>query len=234
MPKMNCAKRGQTNRWTGLLPLTALHILITCLASQSWCAETGAAIEGTVVLPKAATPGTSTQRYQAGGAAPVTAEPLAAAVYLEGAPASGTAATPSAASMAQKGLQFAPGLLVVQKGTTVEFPNLDDIYHNVFSYSKTKRFDLGRYLKDEKPAVQTFDQPGVVKLYCEIHSHMRGIILVLDTPHFTKTGTNGTYRLGNLPAGKFVLKAWVDEKTTWEKPVELKTGETLRVDFPVK
>jgi hypothetical protein len=114
----------------------------------------------------------------------------------------------------------------------VEFPNQDDIYHNVFSYSKAKRFDLGRYLKDEKPAAQRFDKAGVVKLYCEIHSHMRATILVLDTPYFQKTDTNGTFRLTGLPAGKFTLKAWADEKNVWEKPVELKDGETLKLNFP--
>jgi len=115
-----------------------------------------------------------------------------------------------------------------------EFPNFDDEYHNVFSYSKSKRFDLGRYRKDEKPAVQVFDQPGVVRLRCEIHEHMRGTILVLDTPCFTKTDTNGVYRLENAPAGNFVLKAWVDEKTIYERSVEVKPGETLKVDFPGK
>ena len=95
-------------------------------------------------------------------------------------------------------------------------------------------FDLGRYRKDEKPAAQVFEQPGVVRLRCEIHEHMRGTILVVDTPCFTKTDTNGVYRLENAPAGNFVLKAWVDEKTIYERPVEVKSGETLKVDFPAK
>ena len=116
----------------------------------------------------------------------------------------------------------------------VEFPNHDDLYHNVFSYSKTKRFDLGRYRKDEKPAAQLFDKPGVVKLNCEIHEHMRGIILVLDTPYFTKTDTNGHYRLESLPAGRFTLKAWLNEKITLQREVELDTGKILVVDFPAK
>jgi plastocyanin len=217
----------------GLGRLGALLALCASLVNRAWCAEPTATIEGSITLPKSLAPAPAAPRYQSGPTA-AAPEPSAAVVYLEGAPATATAGAATKATMAQQNLQFAPGLLVIQKGTTVEFPNLDEVYHNVFSYSKTKRFDLGRYLKDEKPAAQTFDQPGVVKLYCEIHSHMRGTIVVLDTPHFTKTATNGTYRLGNLPAGKFVLKAWVDEKTTLEKPVELKAGETLRVDFPVK
>jgi hypothetical protein len=122
-------------------------------------------------------------------------------------------------------------VLPVQLGSAVKFPNGDDFYHNVFSYSKPKRFDLGRYRKDDRPPTQVFDQPGLVKLYCEIHGHMRGFILVLDTPYFIRTQTNGVYRLADLPAGRYTLKAWVDEKRTYEKPVELQAGQTIRVDF---
>jgi plastocyanin len=195
-------------------------------------ARAQATLEGVVKAPSLpATAPALNQRYQSKGAENLAApEQPVAVVYLEGqfpAPAS-----PPKAEMGQKHLQFGPGLLVVQKGTTVEFPNYDDFYHNVFSYSKPKRFDLGRYLKTEKPAAQVLDQPGTIKLFCEIHDHMRGTILVVDTPHFQKCATNGTYKLENLPAGKFVLKAWVNEKTTCEKPVELKAGETLKVDFP--
>lgn len=193
-----------------------------------------ATIEGVVNSPIAPPPPVSpsvAMRYGPGVkiATPDTAVPV---VYLEGSfPASTNTIK---VEIGQKNLQFMPGMLVVQKGTTVEFPNQDDLYHSVFSYSKVKRFDLGRYLKTEKPAAQTFDQPGVIKLFCEIHEHMRGTILVLDTPHFTKTSTNGTFKLENLPAGKYVLKAWLNEKTTWEQPVELKAGETLKANFPPK
>ena len=154
-------------------------------------------------------------------------------VFLEGAPlpANDPAATNTVA-MLQKGMQFGPGLIAVRKGTRVEFPNGDDFYHNVFSYSKAKKFDLGRFLKDEKPPAVTFDQPGVVKLYCEIHEHMRGTVVVLDTSYFVKTDTNGVYRLAGLPAGQFKLKAWIDEKTVREQTVDLKPDATARVNFP--
>ena len=101
----------------------------------------------------------------------------------------------------------------------------------MFSYSKTKRFDLGRYRKDEKPPVITFDRAGIVRLACEIHEHMEGVILVVDTPYFQKTDADGTFRLEGLPAGRFVLKAWVSEKQMHERPVELVPGARLRVDF---
>jgi plastocyanin len=159
-------------------------------------------------------------------------QPLAV-VFLEGQfPA--TTNPPPAAEMAQKDQQFVPTILPVRVGTMVEFPNEDDFYHNVFSYSKLKSFDLGRYKKEEKPPAILFDKPGVVRLNCEIHQQMRGVIVVLETPYFTTTGTNGNFHLENLPAGKFVLKAWLDEKHVREQPVELRDGDKLHIDFPVK
>jgi hypothetical protein len=134
--------------------------------------------------------------------------------------------------MEQSGYQFSPGVLAVQTGTEITFPNRDDDYHNVFSYSKTKRFDLGRFRKDETPPALVFDKPGIVRLYCEIHGHMRGIVLVLDTPHFAATSADGHFKLNGLPSGNFTLKAWLDEKTTLEQPVSLKPGKALHVEFP--
>ena len=131
-------------------------------------------------------------------------------------------------------MQCRPALLPVRVATAVAFPNDDGFYHNVFSYSKPKRFDLGRYRKDDPPPVQVFDKPGLVKLYCEIHQHMRGFILVLDTPVFTRTSTTGTYRLENLPSGDYLLKAWVDETLTYEQRVHLAARQTLHVDFGLK
>ena len=133
----------------------------------------------------------------------------------------------------QKNLTFIPSLLPVQVGTQVEFPNLDETYHNIFSYSPAKRFDLGRYRPEERPIPsQIFDTPGLVTLRCDIHEHMRGLILVLDTSYFVMTDPDGRFRLGGLPSGHYTLKAWIDSKTTREKPVELKNGQTLHVDFP--
>jgi plastocyanin len=161
--------------------------------------------------------------------------PPTAVVYLEGQfPAAATNTPPGTNVVWQRGMQFRPALLPVRAGTAVAFPNGDDFYHNVFSYSKPKRFDLGRYRKEDEPAMQVFDKPGVVKMYCEIHQNMRGVILVLDTPFFTRTDTNGFFTLTNLPAGKYVLKAWADEKHNSTKPVELPAGQTLHVDFDLK
>jgi plastocyanin len=189
-------------------------------------------IEGRVELPKTHSAPVMTKRYEVvtrGGV--LATNPPLAVVYLEGQFAK--PASIPAKQVAQKDLNFAPALLAVQTGTTVEFPNEDDTYHNIFSYSPAKRFDLGRYRRDEKPVpTQTFDTPGLVTLRCDIHEHMRGLILVLSTPHFTTTDADGHYRLSGLPAGNYVLKAWIDSRTTLEHPVEIKSGSALHVDFP--
>ena len=191
-----------------------------------------AVVEGRVELPKSHTAPVQAKRYEIvtkGGV--LSTQPPLAVVYLDG-------AFPQPASLptkqvAQKDLTFVPALLPVPVGTKVEFPSFDDTYHNIFSYSPAKRFDLGRYRPDERPIpVQVFDKPGLVTLRCDIHEHMRGLILVLNTPYFVMTNTDGHFRLSGLPAGHYTLKAWIDSRTTREKPVELKNGQTLHVDFP--
>lgn len=190
-------------------------------------------IEGTVQIPVEKPAPPSPARYQISATETVsTPEPPKAVVYLEGAfPAP---AAPPTVQLGQKGFQFTETLVPVQKGTRVEFPNMDDAYHNVFSYSKPKRFDLGRYRKDEKPASQLFDQPGVVKLYCEIHAHMRSTILVLETPYFVKSEADGRYRLvlKDVPPGQYTLKGWVNERITREVPVQVKDSGSAHIDFP--
>jgi plastocyanin len=187
-----------------------------------------------VELPRPSADRLQIQRYQNSAETPTgPPDPPMAVVYLEGnfpsvsSPARGV-------SMAQKNINFDPGLLAIRVGTTVDFPNMDDTYHNVFSYSKTKRFDLGRYRKDETPASILFDKAGVVTLHCEVHGSMRGTILVLDTPYFQKTDPQGVYRLHELPAGHYRLKAWVSEGDVRSHEVDLKPGTAMHVDFPAR
>lgn len=191
-----------------------------------------AVIEGRVALPKTHSAPVVNKRYEVvtkGGV--VATNPPLAVVYLDGSfPQSATVPT---AQMAQKDLTFFPLLLPVQVGTRVEFPNFDDTYHNIFSYSAPKRFDLGRYRADEKPVPsQIFDTAGLVTLRCDIHEHMRGLILVLDTPHFVITDAEGRYHLDGLPPGRYTLKVWLDSKTTLSRPVELAADSVLHADFP--
>ena len=191
-----------------------------------------ASVEGRVELPKSHSAPVMAKRYEIvtiGGV--LATQPPLAVVYLDG--SFPKPKSPSAKQIAQKDLAFLPSLLPVQVGTRVEFPNLDDAYHNIFSYSPAKRFDLGRYRPEERPIPsEVFDVPGLVVLRCDIHEHMRGLLLVLDTPYFIRTDEEGRFRLSGLPSGHYTLKAWIDSKTTREKSVDLKRGATLHVDFP--
>jgi plastocyanin len=209
----------------------ALMILAALVMAPSVC-RGGATIEGKVELPKTHFAPVASERYEIVTKAGVlTTDPPRAVVYVAGDFPKPTALKTK--EVAQKNFAFRPPLLAVEVGTKVEFPNLDDTYHNIFSYSPAKRFDLGRYPPNENPPpFQIFDKAGLVTLRCDIHEHMRGLILVLDTPYFAITDGEGRYRLTNLPAGHFTIKAWVDSKTTWEHPIDLKNGSALHVDLP--
>jgi plastocyanin len=213
-------------RLPGLLWLNAIFSLLPAALLAS------AAVEGHVELPKSHSAPVQAKRYEIvtkGGV--LSTQPPLAVVYLDGS-FSQPASLPTK-QVAQKDLTFIPALLPVRVGTKVEFPNLDDTYHNIFSYSPAKRFDLGRYRPEERPIpAEVFDKVGLVTLRCDIHEHMRGLILVLNTPYFVMTDTGGHFRLEGLPAGHYTLKAWIDSGTTREKPVELKSGQTLHADFP--
>lgn len=209
-----------------------LRWLFACAGALAVFASHAATIEGRVALPKTrATPVVNQRYYVVANAGVLSTNPPLAVVYVEG--AFPRPATPPVVSMTQKDLTFLPSLLPVQVNTRVEFPNHDDTYHNIFSFSPPKRFDLGRYRADERPAPSVlFDAPGLVTLRCDIHEHMRALILVLDTPHFLITEPDGSFRLTGVPPGRYTVKAWIDSKTTKETPVELTDDGTARVDFP--
>src|SRR4030088_1767328 len=169
------------------------------LAATQATAFSKASVEGRVDLPKTKSAPVMAKRYEVvttGGV--LGTNPPLAVVYLEG--SFPKPASLPAKQVAQKDLLFIPALLPVQVGTKIEFPNLEkDTYHNIFSYSPAKRFDHGRYRPDEKPVPsQVFDVAGLVTLRCDIHEHMRGLILVVGTPHFGTTDDSGRFRLSGL------------------------------------
>ncbi|MCX6877121.1 MAG: carboxypeptidase regulatory-like domain-containing protein [Verrucomicrobia bacterium] len=204
----------------------------TTLLLAATLAHADTVIDGHVELPKTKVTPVMAKRYEIvtkGGV--LSTNPPAAVVYLEG--SFDQPATQPVRQIIQKDLVFNPSLLAVQTGTKVEFPNQDDTYHNVFSFSPAKRFDLGRHRPEDRPVPsQVFDKAGMITLRCDIHEHMRGIILVLDTPHFVISGTDGNFKLGGLPAGTYKLKVWLDSRTTLEKSVTLTSGSTTKLSFP--
>lgn len=196
-------------------------------------AETGT-IKGRVPLGGVVVP-IALEKYTGKISGKVEAPPRpVAGVWLE-APNLRARSAAKVAAVEQRGYQFTNGLLIVGLGSEVAFPNLDPDYHNVFSLSKAKRFDLGRYKPDEKPSpVVTFDKPGVVRLFCEIHEHMRGTVIVVDSPYFTRTGEDGSFTLSGIAPGTYTLKAWVDDKRTWEQSITITGTRMLEVNLPAK
>lgn len=108
----------------------------------------------------------------------------------------------------QQNKRFAPGWAVVERGTTIEFPNLDAIYHNVFSLSAGNTFDLGLYRAGEGAKSFRFMNAGIVDLYCNIHPRMAASVLVLPNRHFAKVQPDGTFRIEGVPSGKRKIVAW--------------------------
>jgi len=211
---------------------SASWLLPTVLACSGPLLQADAVVEGRIALPKSQGGGVINKRYSiVNNAGVLSTNPPTGVVYVEG--DFPPTEPPGKLEIGQKDMVFVPTLLPVRVGSRVEFPNHDDTYHNIFSYSAAKRFDLGRYRPDEKPVpAVVFDQPGLVVLRCDIHEHMRGLVLVLNTPHFVRTDAEGHYRLEGLPAGRYVIKAWIDSRTTLSRPVEIKPGQTLRVELP--
>jgi plastocyanin len=156
-------------------------------------------------------------------------------VYLEEAPqAAFEAPAPGRAVLDQKNEAFVPYVLAVTVGSTVDFPNSDRVYHNVFSLSKPKRFDLGRYPKGQSRAVR-FDQPGVVRVFCEIHSHMNAFILVFAHRYFSTTDAEGRYRIEGVPAGAYTLAVWNDGQVRARREVRMAgSGDVAEQDFTVE
>ena len=130
----------------------------------------------------------------------------------------------------QKDANFDPHVLPVVVGTTVRWPNEDDIFHNVYSTSDAKEFDLGYYKKDKVPEVR-FDKVGKIDVFCAIHSKMHCIILVLPNPFFAHADERGHFTIQNVPAGTYKLKAWHERFPSKTIDVTVPaTGET-KVDL---
>ncbi len=131
----------------------------------------------------------------------------------------------------QRGYQFRPAVIAVQTGARAEFPNMDDEFHNVLSYTKICEFDLGRFAKGTPSAQVSFTKPGLVKVYCEIHQHMRCRIMVLDTPWFTLTDEQGRFSIKGIPPGEYQIKAMLPSEKTVKHTITIRDGQTTPVQI---
>jgi plastocyanin len=169
-----------------------------------------------------------------GGATPDLPNLLRSVVYLEEAPRPAFEPNDDAhAIMDQRNETFVPHVLAITTGTVVDFPNSDKFYHNVFSLSKARRFDLGRYATGESKRI-TFDRPGIVRVFCEIHSHMNAYILVFNHRYFAVSDDEGRFHIDNIPPGTYSVVAWHEGTSAEPKSVTVPDGAAAELDFSIK
>ena len=216
-----------------LMVAAALPLVMPAAASSPASRPMAAgAIRGTVTVPAAPAPERPLVAA-VGGHAHAPADRRRAVVYLESAPQHAFEETrPGRVRMDQRGEQFVPRVLAVTVGTVVEFPNSDTTFHNVFSLSRVKTFDLGRYRPGRTGAV-TFDRPGIVPIFCDIHSHMSAYVLVFRHPFFAVTDAQGRYRIANVPAGTYTLLAWSELGRAAASRVTVPEAGVADADFTI-
>lgn len=149
-------------------------------------------------------------------------------VYIEKAKAAPAPRDP--VRLSQKGSTFTPGVLLVRAGTKVEFANEDKIYHDVFSLTPGAQFDLGLYRGGESRTM-TFDRPGEIDVYCNIHPQMNAKVLVLQNEHYGQPGPGGSYAIAGVPPGRYTVVAWTAEHKPERKEIEIQPGRAASLDF---
>ncbi len=195
-------------------------------------------IDGTIVVQHKLTKRkvtASADLYQRGAAVklgadreqdPLDYERSHVVVYVEG----DLPSSPITAELSQQDRQFAPDLVVVPAGSTVSFPNMDPIFHNVFSLSKAKSFDLGNYPQGKTRAV-VFPKPGIVFVDCHLHPNMSAVIVVTPNRWSTKADASGRFVLPDLPPGTYTVVAWHKTAGFFRKTVRVSDAGNAAVEF---
>lgn len=222
--------RNTRSRLCGVLAACGLGALAAASAPPARIttapARTGT-IEGRVALPGA--PRRVAQRYIGAQAPSQTVQVVPPVVLVTTSPRA-RAGAGERVQLTQRDTAFRPGVVIVGIGATVEFPNQDPFFHNVFSYSAPKRFDLGRYPRGESRSV-TFDEPGMVKVYCEVHDFMRSVVVVTQHTLHAVVGADGSFTITGVPPGRHTLLLWHPEHGSREVVVEVRDGATARVEL---
>jgi plastocyanin len=199
-------------------------------------------ISGTVLIKKKLTRRNVTAAvsvYQRGTAVklgkdaeedPIAYEMSRVVVYLEG--PVGVATEPSNAQqqIQQLDRRFLPDLVVVPAGSTVSFPNMDPIFHSVFSLSKAKAFDLGSYDKGETRKV-LFSKPGIVDVYCHLHPNMAATVVVTPNRWYARVDSSGHYQIPDVPPGQYTVVAWHKAAGFFRRPIVIEAGHAATADF---
>ena len=216
-----------------LAPAGAIAFGIFVCAAAAGAPQGTGSIAGKVTLTASRGGPLATSAYGRRDVAPkapdAAPEARRVVVYVTGA-RPGSAPPPMRARIAQKDEQFRPQLTAVTVGSTIDFPNEDPFFHNVFSLSRARTFDLGRYPSGESRE-RTFPRAGIVKVYCDIHSHMSALVMVLDHAFFTIPTEDGAFTLPPVPPGDYTLVAWHERIGEQRQRIKVAAGSTTRATF---
>jgi plastocyanin len=194
-------------------------------------------IRGTVTLPASA-PGRRPSVSRPGGTSAADRQQDAldrqtSVVYLDNMPRGMAGESiERRARLDQRGQRFVPHIVAIGVGGSVDFPNSDPFFHNVFSLSDVRSFDLGRYASGRSKTVK-FDKPGVVRVFCDIHAHMSAFIFVFAHPYFDVTDGQGRYRIDGIPAGTHSIVLWNETLDPETRQVTIPDGGEVEVNFTI-
>jgi plastocyanin len=206
--------------------------LVWLATARAWGQGATGRIEGQVKLvlpPASVVPSGVYPTRRVSKQQPKASEISNVIVFLKDAPHRGEL-PPMNVTITQKDEAFVPRVVAITRGSTIEFPNSDPFFHNVFSLSKGANFDLGRYPRGVSKSRQ-FPNAGLVKVYCHIHSHMTASIMVFDHPYFRIPSAEGAFTLDDVPAGNYQISAWHERIGESINTVRVESGRAARVVF---
>jgi plastocyanin len=219
----------------GWLPVSLVVVAAACAAAPALFASAGqtSRVQGrvtiTVPVSKAAPSAAYGARRIEKRAADTGTELTNVVVFLQDGPR--PASLPATrARIVQENETFVPRVVAITRGSTVDFPNADPFFHDVFSLSRSGTFDLGSYPRGQTRS-QQFRRAGLVKVYCHIHSHMSASIMVFDHPYFTMPKPDGTFALEAVPEGTYQISAWHERIGEHRQRIRIEAGRTAEIQF---
>jgi len=214
------------------LAALALGLAAFAAAEHQTSAQPSAVVRGRIEIGMPATARRPSPAYTGRSvSAPPLAPPSEArhvVVFLKDAPA--RPQPPVRVEIVQRNETFIPRVVAVPVGSTVAFPNADPVYHNVFSLSRAKAFNLGRFPRGQSKD-ERFDKPGIVRVFCDIHSHMSATVIVFNHPWFAIPDDDGRFELPNMPTGDLQLTAWHERLGDTTQRIRVEAGRPTVADF---